>query len=828
MTDNPSPSISAFSDVTAQTITVGNITQTINYQQRSKALSTTIDSGLPFVIEERWQTRAQEAVLHNYFADAQVRLVELCAAGGYGKSALAARVYRQATGFEKKLWANFQEPASFDTFARWVIQQVIGEEKYALVRETYERDSAEELVIKSLNVLRGTRCLLVLDNLETLFQSSQLWKHYGEFLAGWLASGEGGTILLTSQYRLELPTGAWRWETVKGLINLQGMALLKAQNIEGSEEDLAAFVEATGGHPLMLQLAASWLRRSLIADYEPAAIYRVQRDDVSLLYKLKESHRGDSEACVGEILDRSFAQIDPAWLQQMLWRSSVLRRRFGLDVAQAMVDETVTLAEMRKLAQWSFLQEERVGDDWWFEFLPLIQRYLQQSARKQGELAIGHERAITYFWNHRRPWKGAFEDCREELETFYHHCELKKYAEAQRVMETCVEILDRQGYYAKLTPIYEQLTQEWQPRNEEEVGNVGAAWTRLGNLYQSLGQYGAAIASHEKAQALFLEISDRGGEAVSLSNLGVVYYSLGQYQHAIEFHQQSLDIDREIGDRSGEAISLGNLGIAYRALGQYQRAIEFHQQSLDIKREIGDRGGEATSLGDLGNTYQSLGQYQRAIEFHQQSLDIKREIENRSGEAASLGSLGSAYESLGQYQSAIEFHQQSLDIKREIGDLCGEANSLGNLGIVYSSLGQYQRTIEFLEQSLAIAREISDLCGEAASLGNLGIAYYSLGQYQRAIEFHQQCLDIVRKISDRRGEANSFFNMAKALAKLNRSLEARQCFEQAKQIYKALDLDFEVQNCDAALQRLSKIRIPFWVYFLVGLAIVLLIWWIKH
>jgi hypothetical protein len=207
----------------------------------------------------------------------------------------------------------------------------------------------------------------------------------------------------------------------------------------------------------MLQLAASWLQRSQLAHHEPAAIYRVQRDDVSLLYKLKESHRGDSEACVGEILDRSFAQLDPVWLQQVLWRSSVLRRRFGLEVAQAMVNETVTLAEVRKLAQWSFLQEERVGNEWWFEFLPLIQRYLQQSARERGELAIGHERSIAYFWSHRQPWTGEFEDCREELETFYHHCELKQYAEADRVMDTCVEILKRQGYYAKLTPIYEQL-----------------------------------------------------------------------------------------------------------------------------------------------------------------------------------------------------------------------------------------------------------------------------------------------------------------------------------------------------------------------------------
>jgi len=386
----------------------------------------------------------------------------------------------------------------------------------------------------------------------------------------------------------------------------------------------------------------------------------------------------------------------------------VLRRRFGLDVAQAMVDETVTLAEMRKLAQWSFLQEERVGDDWWFEFLPLIQRYLQQSARKQGELAIGHERAITYFWNRRRPWTGAFEDCRAELETFYHLCELKQYAEANRVMDTCVEILNRQGYYARLTPIYEQLTQEWQPSNEEEVRNVGAAWTRLGNLYQSLGQYEAAIASHEKTQALSLEISNRRGEAISLGNLGIAYHSLGKYQCAIELYQQHGNIAREIGDRRGEAASLGNLGNAYHSLGQYQCAIKLYQQSLDIACAISDRGGEANSLGNLGGAYDSLGQYQRALNFHQQSLNI------------------------------------------------------------------------------------------------------------------------ARAISDRGGEAISLFNLGNTLAKLNRSLEARQHLEQAKQIFKALELDFEVEKCDAALQRLSKIRIPFWVYFLVGLAIVLLIWWLKH
>lgn len=483
MTDAPTPRQSAFSQVTAQSITVGNITQTINYQQRPKALSTAINSGRPPIIEERWQTRSQEAVLQDYFADPQIRLVGLYAVGGYGKSALAARVFQAATGFEQKLWANFQEPANFDVFARWLIEQLLGEERYAQVRELYERDSTEELVIKALNLLTRSHSLLVLDNLETLFQASDLWQPYGVFLAKWLGIGGGGTLLLTSQYRLELPTAAWRWESVQGLTNLQGVALLRSQQIEGSDEDLQDFVQAADGHPLLLQLAATLLRRQKLTDYEPAAIYRLRRDDVSLLYEIKELHREDPEACVGELLDRSFAQLDPGWLQPLLWRLSVLRRRFELEVAQMMISEPVTLTELRKLARWSFLQEERQGDHWWFEFLPLIQRYLQYSGRERGELTIGHEQAIKLFWNNRKSWSGDFEDCRAELEAFYHFCELKRYAEANRVMDTCVEILNRQGYYAKLVPIYEQLTQEWHPRNEEEVKIFG--WCRVTRYFGS-------------------------------------------------------------------------------------------------------------------------------------------------------------------------------------------------------------------------------------------------------------------------------------------------------------------------------------------------------
>ena len=194
-------------------------------------------------------------------------------------------------------------------------------------------------------------------------------------------------------------------------------------------------------------------------------------------------------------------------------------------------------------------------------------------------------------------------------------------------MATCVDFLDRRGYYRNLLPIYDQLTHAWgldNPDDAKEQRNLGWAWARLGNLYHLVARYQASTNAHKAAQTLFNNIDFSEGRAAYLSNLGLAYKSLGQYEQAIEFYQQSLEIQREIGDRRGKSssLSLNNLGNAYSLLGHYERAIEFHQQSLEIQREIGDCKSEAGSLCNLGNACDSLGHYERAIEFHQQSLEI--------------------------------------------------------------------------------------------------------------------------------------------------------------------------------------------------------------
>jgi tetratricopeptide (TPR) repeat protein len=327
---------------------------------------------------------------------------------------------------------------------------------------------------------------------------------------------------------------------------------------------------------------------------------------------------------VGKLLDLSFSRLHPEWLQVLLWRLSVLRGSFGLKMAQAMVSEVLDLAQVRQLARWSFVQEQKVAEEWRFEFLPLIGRYLQLRAREKGEDLSGHQRAIKYFSEHIQDWDGEIASCAEELEIFHHQCEQGEYQLSKQVMDGCFNQLNLAGYSQELVKVYERLTSEWIDPVDDERFNLCSAWTSLGNLYANIGQLRQSVTAHQEALELSAQIYSAEGIATSLGNLGGVYHSLGEYPLAIELCQQSLDTHREIGDREGEASSLIGLGSAHNSLGDYQQALNFYQQSLTITQERGYRNNEANSLGGLGDCYYSVGKYQRALDFYQQSLDLLR------------------------------------------------------------------------------------------------------------------------------------------------------------------------------------------------------------
>lgn len=255
----------------------------------------------------------------------------------------------------------------------------------------------------------------------------------------------------------------------------------------------------TAGHPLLLKLAASWLRDQPIAT--PNVSHILTQTNLNLLEQLIGSHRNEPEISVGKILAESVNRIDPR-LKALWLNLSVYRLPFNLAAAQAMSREPVIEQDLRELVRRSLLEEPPRQGEWLFEFLPLTQTFANQQAGDQTE---AHNQAIRYYQSIGNPspenWK-TLSDAIPFLEIFYHLCQLSQYAEAFKIARFCEDFLTRQGYNTTRINLYETLIQQWN-QDETNQWEIGACFTSLGNAYNSLSQYQGAIAFHQQAWEIF-------------------------------------------------------------------------------------------------------------------------------------------------------------------------------------------------------------------------------------------------------------------------------------------------------------------------------------
>ncbi|HEY9828445.1 MAG TPA: tetratricopeptide repeat protein, partial [Stenomitos sp.] len=752
-------------------------------REKTIAVSVVIDSSRPTA--RFWQGRETELKTLRQQLD-RVALVGITGLGGYGKSALANRVF-EVLDWPTKIWVTMNQPYRFSELGRWLL----GKLGYELDEKADDDSVATELT----NRLAEQRCLVVLDNLETLLDRNGQWylPGYEGFLLKWLEYGRNSVVLITSREQPCLPSRNSYWHPpLTGLVATEGAKLLQDYGVTGDEEVIREFALLADGHPLLLGLAAALLED----EFGPNADIAGLKVSEFNLFDLVGLHRGDPEASVNKLFAATFARLDER-LQRLLCCVSVYRLPFSAAAAAVMLKETALTwqdltvqrqieQDLRSLAKRSLLQESQRTEvtERTFQFLPLIASYIR---RKPNHWTWPHERAIFFYRATAKPTGWATdEDLREYLEAFYHHCELQQFVMAKKILDLCNSFLTLRGYYRIQIDLYSQLVPNWQPSTQQESLDFSGILTNLGNAYDAVGDYAQAISYHEQSLPISSQIGDRNGEASSLGNLGNVYNALGDYVKAIDYYKQSLAIQSELQARKGVAISLNNLGIVYDSLGDYAKAIDYYEQSLAIFRKIGDRNGEASSVGNLGNTYNALGDYTKAIDCHEQSLAIQYELGDRKGVAVSLNNLGNASLCLGDYVKASSYYEQSLTITTEIGDRNGLASALSSLGTVYDSRGDYVQAICYYERSLAIRHEIGDRKGVAVSLGNLGNASNALGDYTKAIDCHEQSLAIRHEIGDRKGLAVSLNNLGTVYDSLGDYTKASDYYEQSLAIFREI------------------------------------------
>ncbi|HET9223560.1 MAG TPA: tetratricopeptide repeat protein, partial [Roseiflexaceae bacterium] len=274
-----------------------------------------------------------------------------------------------------------------------------------------------------------------------------------------------------------------------------------------------------------------------------------------------------------------------------------------------------------------------------------------------------------------------------------------------------------------------------------------------GQYHEALGDYPAAQAAVERAQAAARMQGDPVGEVRCLAQLGLIARRQGDYEGARQRYQEALAFvpgEEFRSDAEARALVqvLNGLGSVQRQQGDFDAARISYERVIAVSVLSGDRRAEAEALNGLGVTVYYQRNFSEAVLYHQQALDIRRAIGDRAGEGTSQFNLALAVRDAGDYGQAQENLLAALAIQQATGNRWEEVNIWNDLGVLYQELGDFSQAQTCLQRGLSLSREIGDVAGQMYLLSNLGLTLRDLGELDAAEKHLIDGLSLAEKHDD--------------------------------------------------------------------------------
>ncbi|MGW3211555.1 BTAD domain-containing putative transcriptional regulator [Streptomyces parvus] len=256
-----------------------------------------------------------------------------------------------------------------------------------------------------------------------------------------------------------------------------------------------------------------------------------------------------------------------------------------------------------------------------------------------------------------------------------------------------------------------QYHDDWQVTHEMALqlvlrtGNVrGEAATRcsLGSMYLSQRNVEQALPYLEKSRALFEELGDADGMALSVRNIALCWHIQGSLDKALRAYRHAADLFLEAGDPVGQAHIWCNTAQIHVSRGNPALAEKQLTAALRTCRKVGNPRVTSQVLFRLGELQLGGGHAERALALFREALTIVRTQLDQIGEGYVQRGLGAAHLSLGNLAEAARCFQSALSIADATGSPQDAARAKGGLGEVYLAQRQYQRARILLEQALPV------------------------------------------------------------------------------------------------------------------------------
>ncbi|MFB2934447.1 NB-ARC domain-containing protein [Aerosakkonemataceae cyanobacterium BLCC-F154] len=211
---------------------------------------------------------AELNTLKQWICQDNCRLIAVVGISGIGKTALTVKLAKQVqTQFEQIIWQSLRHPAASLEKLTKTIQVLSNHQEISLPIPPQEQ------IAYLINYFQHHRCLVILDNFDSLFQSGcvagtycQAYLEYRELLQQLAETNHQSCLILTSREEpAEVAFLAGETLPIRALVlaGLQPVAaeeILKIKGISGTDNQILQVVNCYQGNPLLLKIAATSLQ----------------------------------------------------------------------------------------------------------------------------------------------------------------------------------------------------------------------------------------------------------------------------------------------------------------------------------------------------------------------------------------------------------------------------------------------------------------------------------------------------------------------------------------------------------------------------------------
>ncbi len=309
------------------------------------------------------------------------RLIALVGMGGIGKTALSVKLAEQIQdNFEFVIWRSLRNaPPLKEILANWI--------EFLSDGETNLSGNISHRISQLIEHLRSSRCLLVLDNVESILGSGEHvgryrdgYENYGELFKRLGEASHQSCLILTTREKpkeiasLEGGSLPVRSLQLMGLTPTEGQEIFRAQNyFFGSESDWQTLTQRYAGNPLALRIIATTVKELF-------------NSNISEFLAQGTTVFGD----IRDLLDQHFNRLSHEETQIMYWltlnREPVSLRELREDIVAPfspakLLEALESLFRRSLIEKASSTQEEKSGT--LFTLQPVVMEYLSDEFIEQ-------------------------------------------------------------------------------------------------------------------------------------------------------------------------------------------------------------------------------------------------------------------------------------------------------------------------------------------------------------------------------------------------------------------------------------------------------------